>query len=64
MLILSRKTNQRIIIDGNVVITIVEIRGDQVRVGIDAPKSTRVDREEVFNAKARLFAKRDYERDE
>jgi carbon storage regulator len=47
MLILSRKLNEQIIINGQVVITVVAIRGDSVRIGIDAPKDVRVDRVEV-----------------
>jgi carbon storage regulator len=47
MLVLSRKKNERIVIGENIVITIVEIRGDKIRIGIDAPKDIPVDREEV-----------------
>lgn len=48
MLVLSRKKNERIMIGDDVVITIVEIRGDTVRVGIDATKDVPVHREEVW----------------
>lgn len=37
MLVLSRKKNERIVIDGNITIVIVEIRGDKVRIGVEAP---------------------------
>lgn len=47
MLVLSRKKNERIVIGENIVITIVEIRGDKLRIGIDAPKDIPVDRDEV-----------------
>lgn len=47
MLVLSRKKNERILIGENIVITIVEIRGDKLRIGIDAPKDIPVDRDEV-----------------
>ncbi len=47
MLVLSRKKNQSIIIDGNIVITVVEIRGDKVRLGIEAPKEIPIHRSEV-----------------
>ncbi|QDU03100.1 Carbon storage regulator [Gimesia chilikensis] len=47
MLVLSRKKNERIFIGDNIVITIVEIKGDKLRIGIDAPKDIPVDRDEV-----------------
>lgn len=50
MLILSRKTDQQIKIGDDITLTIIEVRGDQVKVGIDAPKSVKVFREEVFSA--------------
>jgi carbon storage regulator len=51
MLILGRKSNQKIIINENIIIHIVEVRGDRVRLGIDAPKETSVDREEIYQRK-------------
>ena len=50
MLILSRKTNEKIMIGEEISISIIEIRGDQVRIGVDAPKSVKVFRQEVFDA--------------
>lgn len=50
MLVLSRKKNESIIIDNHIVVTVVEIRGDKVRLGVDAPKSVSVHRHEVFEA--------------
>ncbi len=50
MLILSRKINEKIYIGNNITLTIMEVRGDQVKVGIDAPKDVKVFRQEVFNA--------------
>jgi carbon storage regulator len=47
MLVLSRKKDESIIIAGGIKITIVEIRGDRIRIGIDAPKNVSVHREEV-----------------
>lgn len=47
MLILSRKINERICIGDDIVITIVQLRGDRLRIGIDAPDDVRIDREEV-----------------
>jgi len=48
MLVLTRRANQSIVIDGQVTVTVLEIRGDQVRIGIDAPKHVAVHREEVW----------------
>ena len=50
MLILSRKINEKIMIGDEISISIIEIRGDQVRIGVDAPKSVKVFRQEVFDA--------------
>jgi len=50
MLILSRKLGERIIIGDDVVISIVEVRGDQVKLGIEAPRNVKVFRQEVFNS--------------
>lgn len=47
MLVLSRHRDESIIIDGNITITIVDIRGDKVRIDIDAPKDVTVHRKEV-----------------
>lgn len=51
MLVLSRKKNESIIIGDNVTVTIVEIRGDKVKIGIEAPVDVSVDRVEVREAK-------------
>lgn len=48
MLVLTRKGNQRIIIGNDVIVEILELKGKQVRVGITAPKTIPVHREEVF----------------
>ena len=47
MLVLSRHVNQAIVIDGQIKVTIVEIRGDKIRLGIEAPKDVAVWREEL-----------------
>lgn len=48
MLVLTRRTNQSIVIGSDVTITVVEIRGEQVRLGISAPRHVSVHREEVL----------------
>jgi len=50
MLVLSRQRDQSIVIGDNVVVTIVDIRGDKVRLGIDAPSEIPVHRREVYEA--------------
>ncbi|HVJ69747.1 MAG TPA: carbon storage regulator CsrA, partial [Caulifigura sp.] len=50
MLVLSRKKNESIVIDDRIVITVVEIRGDKVRLGIQAPRDVPVHRQEVYEA--------------
>jgi carbon storage regulator len=50
MLVLSRKKNEQIVIGDDVVITIVDVRGDKVRIGIEAPAQVPVHRHEVFLA--------------
>ena len=50
MLVLSRKKNESIVINNDITITVVEIRGDKVRLGIVAPKDVPVHRQEVYEA--------------
>lgn len=50
MLVLSRKKNESIVINNDITVTVVEIRGDKVRLGIVAPKEVPVHRQEVFEA--------------
>lgn len=50
MLVLSRQRDQTIIIGDSIRITIVEVRGDKVRIGIDAPKDVTVHRQEIYDA--------------
>lgn len=47
MLVLSRRTNESIIVNGNITITVLEIRGDHIRLGIDAPREITIHREEI-----------------
>ncbi len=50
MLILSRKIDQKIKIGENITITVIEVHGDQVKIGVEAPKNVKVFRQEVFEA--------------
>jgi len=50
MLVLSRKKDQSIIINDQIRVIVVEIRGDKVRLGIEAPKDVSVHRREVYDA--------------
>lgn len=50
MLVLSRKKNESIVINDDITIVVVEIRGDKVRLGVDAPKEVPVHRQEVYEA--------------
>jgi carbon storage regulator len=50
MLVLSRKRDERIVIGENIIITVVEVRGDKVRLGIEAPNDVPVHRQEVYDA--------------
>ncbi len=49
MLVLSRKINEKIVIDGNIVVTVVKIDRNQVRIGIEAPGDVRIFREEILS---------------
>lgn len=50
MLVLSRKTNESVVIDDKIVVTVIEIRGDKVRLGFEAPKDVPIHRQEVVAA--------------
>lgn len=49
MLVLTRKRDESIIIGDDIRVTVVDVRGDQVKIGIDAPRVIPVHREEIFN---------------
>lgn len=49
MLVLSRKKNESIVINENIIITVVEIRGDKVRLGIQAPRDVAIHRSEIYD---------------
>lgn len=48
MLVLSRKQGESVVIGNDILVTVLEVRGDQIRLGIDAPRSVSVHREEVY----------------
>ncbi|MEM1224892.1 MAG: carbon storage regulator CsrA [Planctomycetota bacterium] len=50
MLVLSRKKNESIVINDNIKIVVVEIRGDKVRLGVEAPREVPVHRQEVYES--------------
>ncbi|MDA8408852.1 MAG: carbon storage regulator CsrA [Treponema sp.] len=50
MLILSRRRDEKIVIGDNIIVSVVEVRGDIVKLGIEAPRNVKVYREEVFEA--------------
>jgi carbon storage regulator len=52
MLVLTRRVGEEIVIDGNVHVSIISIRGNHVRIGISAPPAIRVDRREVHDQRA------------
>lgn len=58
MLVLSRKKDESILVDDKIKITVLDIRGDKVRIGIEAPREMAVHREEVFAAIKRQDAEK------
>jgi len=50
MLVLTRKKNETIVIGNEILVHVIEIRGDQVRLGIEAPKEVSIYRKEVYEA--------------
>lgn len=48
MLVLSRREGESVVIGNDIVVTVLEVRGGQIRLGVDAPRSLQVHREEVF----------------
>jgi len=65
MLILTRKAGEAIVIDDNITIRLIEIKGNQIKLGIEAPEDIVIHRQEVYsrisaeNRKASLLAKQD-----
>jgi carbon storage regulator len=56
MLVLTRRIGETIVIDGDIRVTIVSVKGDKVRLGVTAPEMVRVDREEVHRRRNELSA--------
>jgi carbon storage regulator len=54
MLVLMRRPDESIVIDGHIRVTIVSVKGDKVRLGIEAPPQIRVDRQEIHERRAHL----------
>lgn len=50
MLVLTRKPGERIVIGDNIVLTVVEAKGDNIRIGIEAPREVKIFRGEIFEA--------------
>jgi carbon storage regulator len=50
MLVLTRKVGERVLIGDDIVVTILDSRGDGIRIGIDAPRGVRIQRDEVIKA--------------
>jgi len=61
MLVLSRKVGQRIVINDDITVTIVGVRGNKIRVGIQAPERVPVHREEVREAIRRMEGEHEQE---
>jgi len=57
MLVLTRRCGEQLVIDENIVVTIVAIEGNKVRVGIAAPPAVRVDRQEIHDRRVADEAK-------
>ncbi len=53
MLVLSRKIGESIVIGTDVTVTVVDFRGDQVRIGVEAPRAVQIYREEIFTEVSR-----------
>lgn len=63
MLVLSRHKNESIVVNNNITITVIELRGDKVRLGIDCPTDIPIHRQEVFDAIQREKQAREVNKD-
>jgi len=55
MLVLTRRLGETIVIDGGITVTVLEIKGSRVRLGVKAPEDVTVDRQEVYKRRAEFF---------
>jgi carbon storage regulator len=51
MLVLTRTVGEQIVIDGNIIVTVIAVDGNKIRLGFQAPKSVRIDRAEIHQRK-------------
>ena len=58
MLVLTRRTGEQIVIDDHIRVTVVEVQGNRVRLGVEAPESVRVDRQEVHKRRMQFEGER------
>ena len=49
MLVLTRKIQEKIVISSNIIVTVLNVDGDQVKIGIEAPKEISIHRQEIYN---------------
>lgn len=66
MLVLSRKRGESIVINSDIIITVIDIRGDKIRIGIQAPENVPVHRKEIYetlvrNGESLIHVKKDAE---
>ncbi|QKI89640.1 carbon storage regulator CsrA [Thiomicrorhabdus xiamenensis] len=56
MLVLTRREGEALVIDGNIKVTVLSVKGSQVRVGIEAPQNIPIHREELLDSNAKVNA--------
>jgi carbon storage regulator len=56
MLVLTRKPGQRIVIDDRITVKVLEVQGNRIRLGIEAPKEIPIKREELLGARVTVAA--------
>lgn len=63
MLVLTRNLGQRILVNGNIAVTVLSVKGNQVRLGVDAPREIIIDREEISMRRQHILPRSDYHLD-